>query len=217
MDKITIVLAEDHKVVRQGLRMLIEEHDDLNVVGEAADGRDAAELIMRLHPQIAVFDISMPVMNGIELLELVSKQGTATKLLALTANEDRAYVQQVVRLGVSGYLFKRSAAEELILAIRTVAKGGKYLDPMIVGALVQDVFTDENVVSASCSEGLSLREEEVVKLLSQGYTNKEVAARLDVSVKTVETHKARAMLKTGLRSRAELIRFAIAKGWLAKN
>ncbi len=217
MDEITIVLAEDHNVVRQGLKSLIQEHSDLRVIGEAADGHEAYDLIQTLNPEVVVFDISMPVMNGIELLEKVIQKSISSRMLALTANEDRAYLQQVIRMGVSGYLFKRSAAEELILAIRTVAQGQKYLDPAIVGDLVQDAFVENRSEVRRAHETLSSREEEVLGLLSQGFTNKEVASKLDVSVKTVETHKARGMLKIGLRSRAELIRYAISCGWLAKK
>ncbi len=214
MNAITVVLAEDHQIVRQGLRLLIDSKADIKVVGEAANGVEAFEMIIQLAPDVAVFDISMPLMNGIELIEKLSTCDCKTKMLALTANEDRAYMQHLIRFGVQGYLLKRSAADELIMAIRTIARGERYLDPLIVNVLIDGVFASEPGTNSFQASRLSDREEEVVKLLAHGFTNKEVASKLDISVKTVETHKSRAMNKAGLRSRAEIVRFAMSRGWL---
>ena len=215
-EKIKVILVEDHQVVRHGLRLLIDSQPDILVIGEASDGKEALELLAKLDPDVIVFDISMPVMNGLELIKELKARGSTLHLLTLTANEDPAYIQHMVRLGVTGYLFKRSASHELILAIRAVARGERYLDPSIVHDLVDGLFlTGLAASTVPAGGGLTDREEEVVRYLAKGYTNKEIAIQLDISVKTVDTHKARAMLKLGLRSRAEIVRFALARGWLS--
>ena len=214
MNKLKIVLAEDHGVVRDGLRLLIDAQDDLEVVGEAGDGRQALEIITRLQPHVAVVDVSMPIMNGIELMSRLAEMPQTTKVLILTANEDRAYMQTLFSLGAIGYLLKRSAAEELIRAIRTVAQGVRYLDPTILDELVGRKIENPADAVSTPPATLSEREHEVLRLIAQGFTNKEIAAQLEISIKTVETYKSRSMQKLGLRGRADIVRFAMDRGWL---
>lgn len=207
---IRIVLAEDHQVVRDGLKMLIDAQDDLEVVGEAGNGEQALKIILDLQPDVAVVDISMPVMNGLNLIARMNELQSTTKALALTANEDRAYMQQLLKLGTSGYLLKRTAADDLIQAIRTVAGGRRYIDPEVVSALVQDISDNSSTSGVQLSE----REEEVMRQIAKGYATKEIAANLDISIKTVETYKARSMIKLDLHGRSDIVKYAISRGWL---
>ncbi|HEY0983994.1 response regulator [Schlesneria sp. T3-172] len=211
--KLDVVIADDHALVRQGLRMLIDCQSDMTVVGEAGDGHEALTMIQQLRPAVAVVDVSMPVMNGIELTARLAGDATPTKVLALTANEDRGYMHRLFSSGVCGYLLKRSAADELIRAIRSVSQGIRYLDPSILDELVGMTEFDKSTQQKP-EVALSERETEVLKLIAQGLTNKEIAARLDISVKTVETYKARSMQKLGLRGRADIVRFAVDRSWL---
>jgi len=217
MEKLRIVLAEDHGVVRDGLKMLINAQEDLEVAGEAGDGRTALELICRMRPDIAIVDISMPIMNGLELVAELYRTDCDAKVLALTANEDRGYLQRLLKLGATGYLLKRSAAEELIKAIRTIATGGRYIDPSVIDELVTDLAAPRPLSTDATASSLSSREEEVLRLIAQGFANKEIAAKLDISLKTVETYKSRSMLKLGLRGRADIVRYAITQEWLRDN
>lgn len=214
MKQIETLIADDHAVVRDGLRVLIDAQDDLTVVGEAGNGEQALELIRRLQPDVALVDVSMPVMNGLELMSRLNEEPVKTKVLALTANEDRGYLQRLLALGAVGYLLKRSAAEELIRAIRSVAQGVRYIDPTILDELVSGMADFSSSGTAKAEDVLSDREHEVLKLIAQGHTNKEIAARLDLSVKTVETYKSRSMQKLRLRGRADIVRFAVDRGWL---
>lgn len=212
MSKLDVVIADDHAVVRQGLRLLIDSQEDMHVVGEAGDGRQALELVEQLNPAVIVVDVSMPVMNGIELTARLAEVPRKTKVLALTANEDRGYMHRLFSSGVVGYLLKRSAADELIRAIRSVSQGLRYIDPSILEELVS--LADPTLPSPKADAVLSEREGEVLRMIAQGLSNKEIAARLEISVKTVETYKARSMQKLGLRGRADIVRFAVDRGWL---
>ena len=214
MDPICVVLVEDHQIVRQGLRLLIDAQADLKVIGESSNGKDAIATILGSSPHVVVFDISMPEMNGIEMVKELRRLGNETRLLALTANTDRAYLNALVQLGISGYLLKRSAATDLIEAIRKVATDGKFLDSEIVRDFADGVFCPKRLSSTTTGGVISEREEEVIRLIASGFSNKEVAVKLDISVKTVETHKMRAMAKLQMKSRSELLRFAIANRWL---
>lgn len=213
MKQFNIILADDHAVVRDGLRMLVNSHDDLKVVGEASNGQAALQLIETLQPDVAVIDVSMPILNGIEVLEHAAPFLGRTKILVLTAHEDRSYMHRLFATGAAGYLLKRSAADELIRAIRSVAQGVRYLDPSVLEELVG---TGEAAASAPAETlgVLSDREYEVLRMIAQGLTNKEIAARLEISIKTVETYKSRSMQKLQLRGRADIVRFAVDRGWL---
>lgn len=214
MNPILVLLVEDHQIVRQGLKLLVDAQPDLQVIGEVANGKDAIVAIQESRPHVVVFDISMPEMNGIEMVQELRRLGNRSKLLALTANSDRAYLNALVQLGISGYLLKRSAAKELIEAIRKVANGENLLDSGIVRGFADEVFDPKRVSAANAGGVISEREEEVIRWIACGFSNKEVAAKLVISVKTVETHKARAMTKLRLNSRSELLRFAVENRWL---
>ncbi len=214
MNPILVLLVEDHQIVRQGLKLLVDAQPDLQVIGEVANGKDAIVAIEESRPHVVVFDISMPEMNGIEMVQELRRLGNRSKLLALTANSDRAYLNALVQLGISGYLLKRSAAKELIEAIRKVANGENLLDSGIVRGFADEVFDPKRVSAANAGGVISEREEEVIRWIACGFSNKEVAAKLVISVKTVETHKARAMTKLRLNSRSELLRFAVENRWL---
>lgn len=208
--KLRVLLADDHNLVRAGLKALIDAQDDMEVVGEAADGEAACRLSADLRPDVAVLDISMPVLGGAGATERIRRERPEVRVLALTVHEDRGYVSQLLRAGASGYLPKRAAADELIRAIRAVARGNTYLDPGLAGGLLCKVTPPGSPRQAELSD----REEEVLRLIARGFTNREVAARFDVSVKTIETYKARAMEKLGIESRAGIVAHAIRNGWL---
>lgn len=216
MTQIRVALADDHPVVLAGVRALLQEAPEIELVGEAANGVAALRLICDMMPDVAVIDISMPDLNGIDLAKRVASSCPEVKLLALTVHEDRAYVQPLLHAGARGYLLKRSAAEDLVRAIRAVAAGGVYLDPAVADRALPDGLRSTKAGSAQSAslEVLSQREADVLRLTAQGYSNKEVAARLEVSVKTIETYKARAAEKLGLRTRSDIVRFGASQGWL---
>lgn len=214
MDRIRVVLADDHPVVLAGIRALLNADPEVELVGEATDGGGALPMIRAVAPDVAVVDVSMPGLNGLELTERVTGECPGTRVLVLTVHEDAAYVQPLMRAGARGYLLKRSAADDLLRAVRAVASGGVYLDPSIAGhALAEPSGSDGRPGAAEGREPLSPREAETLRLIAQGFSNKEIARRIDVSVKSVETYKARAAEKLGLRTRAEIIRYGAAHGW----
>lgn len=211
MAKIRVVLADDHPVVLAGMKALIEASPDIEVAGESNNGLAALQVLQAKTPDIAIIDISMPEMGGITLANRIAQDHAATKILVLTAQEDRAYVRQLLSAGARGYVLKRSAADELIRAIRTVHAGGVYIDP----AIADKILAQKNAAEPSGSSiALSDREEEVLKLAALGWTNREAAEKLGLSVKTVETYKARAAEKLDLRTRAEIVRYGKSRGWL---
>ena len=212
--RIRILVADDHRLVLAGLKALVQDEPAIEVIGEAMDGQSALRLASELKPDVVVLDLSMPGMNGIRVAQSLRVQVPRCHILILSVHEDRAYLRQLLETGISGYVLKRSAPEELISAIRAVAAGGTYLDPAIAGMAIGRGPQPGTVRSFDRSTELSARETEVLQLAAAGYTNKELAARLRVGVKTIETHKARAMEKLGLDTRAELVRYAIVKGWL---
>jgi DNA-binding NarL/FixJ family response regulator len=213
--KTRIVLADDHPIVLDGLRNLLRAEEDFELVGEATSGLAALKIIRETQPDIAVVDISMPEMNGIALSRRLAAEMPALRLLVLTLHEDRAYLNQALEAGVRGYVLKRSAVENLVQAVRAVLVGGLYIDPAIVGR----VFDGKRANKKSAAKNgmtptLTDREADVLKMAASGLTNKEIASRLDVGVKSVETYKARGLEKLGLKTRAELIRYASGQGWL---
>lgn len=213
MTKLQILLADDHAVVREGLKRLIEAQPDMMVVGEAADGREAVEKASRLCPDVAVVDVSMGEMSGVDATRQLREVCPKTKVLALTVHEDKSYLRELLDAGAVGYVLKRAAADELVRAIRSVATGGIYVDPRVAGKLLR-TFVEPQAAASDATADLSERETAVMRLLAQGYTNKEIAAQLGVSVKTVETYKARSMDKLGLRSRVDIVRIGTERGWL---
>ncbi len=211
MKRIRVALADDHPVVRAGIRALVEKEPEMEFVGEAADGAETLKLIRKATPEVLVVDVSMPGMSWLDLMTRIREVDHSVKILILTVHEDRSYVQQMLQAHGQGYLLKRSAAEELSRAIRAVSAGGTYLDPAIAGKLLTpSTARSKPTLAAELSE----REEEVLRLTARGFSNKEAATRLNISIKTVETYKARACEKLGLRTRAEIVRCAAARGWL---
>jgi two-component system response regulator NreC len=213
-NRLRILLADDHAVVREGLKRLIESQPDMDVAGEAADGREAVAQAVQLSPDVIVMDVSMGPSGGAQATREVRECCPKTKVLALTVHEDRSYVHALLEAGAAGYVLKRAAAEELIGAIRAVAASGIYVDPRVAGKLIS-TFGQNRGLPFTAKAELSEREAEVMRLIAQGFTNKEIAAQLSVSVKTVETYKARSMEKLGLRSRVDIVRTATERGWLA--
>ena len=208
-----VVLADDHAVVREGLKALVDAQPDLRVVGEAADGAAAWRLACTLRPDVLVVDLSMPVLGGAEAAARVRRDCPDVRVLALTVHEEPVYLAALLRAGASGYVLKRAAPAELVRAIRTVTAGGTYLDPGVAGQVVAGYLTP-SAAPEPPPAALSEREAAVVRRIAQGYSNKEIAAALGLSVKTVETYKARVAEKLGLRSRVDLVRYAARQGWL---
>ena len=215
MSKLRVFLADDHAVVREGLRSLLNAQTDMEVIGEAADGQAAVDAAAELRPDVIVMDISMPKMGGAEATKLLKGLCPDAKIVALTVHEDRTYLRQLLESGVSGYVLKRAAAEELVHAVRTIAAGGVYLDPTLAGKVVGGFVKKSNARGIADTRDLSEREEEVFRMIAKGASNKEIAALLDISTKTVETYKSRSMEKLGLSSRTDIVRYALQQGWLA--
>ena len=207
-----IVLADDHPVVREGLKLLVNAQADMCVVGEAADGEEAWRAAKELQPDVLVIDLSMPALGGAEATQRVRRDCPDVKVLALTVHEERLYVTQLLRAGASGYILKRAASADLVRAVRTVAAGGTYIDPSVAGALVEE-YLDAGAGQPG-DDSLSEREREVLLRIARGFSNKEIAATLGLSVKTVETYKGRMAEKLGLRSRVDIVRYAARRGWL---
>ncbi len=210
--RIRILLADDHAVLRAGLRALLAAQGDLEVVGEASDGAEAIRLTQALRPDVVVMDIGMPGVSGIDATARIKRDLPGAKVLILSMHDDRGYLRQVLRAGASGYVLKKAADTELLAAIRAAARGEVFLDPALAKALVEEVM--EPTPTAGGSPALSDREQDVLRLIAHGHTNQQVAERLCISVKSVETYKARLMEKLGLKGRAELVRYALQHGLL---
>ncbi|HEY9405013.1 MAG TPA: response regulator transcription factor [Pyrinomonadaceae bacterium] len=217
MSKLRIFLADDHAIIREGLKSLIEAQPDMSVVGETDNGRTAWREAKSLNPDVVVMDISMPELNGAKATELLKRDCPQTKVLALTVHNDQGYLHQLLKAGASGYVLKRAAPHELIRAIRAVAAGETYLDPTIVSDVVGSYVRKQSTREGQPQGELSEREAEVLRLIALGYSNKEIASRLDISVRTVETYKSRLMEKLNFHSRAEIVRYALLQGWLEEN
>jgi DNA-binding NarL/FixJ family response regulator len=208
-----ILMADDHPIVLAGLKALVQADSSMRIVGEARDGRTAHKLAASLRPDVLVLDISLPEMSGTEVAQALAAEQPECRILVLTVHEDRSTLRQMLDLGVAGYLVKRSAADELLRAIHAVAAGGTYLDPLIAGKLV-GVTHGVSRASGKPAMELSDRETDVLRLIAIGHSNKEISSRLGISVKTLETYKARAMEKLGFRTRVDVVRHAASKGWL---
>jgi two-component system, NarL family, response regulator NreC len=213
MANLRIFLADDHTVVREGLKTLVNSQSDMAVVGEASDGAELWRVARECNADVVIMDISMPPVNGAQATLELRRQCPEIKVLALSVHEDSSYLRQLLEAGASGYVLKRSAAETLIQAIRLVAGGGVYLDPAIASKMASSLLATV-ATGAPPDVELSEREADVIRLIAQGYSNKEIAAQLGLSVKTVETYKARAMDKLGLGSRVAIVRYALQRGWL---
>ena len=213
MSKLRVFLADDHAIVREGLKALINGQVGMEVVGEAADGRTACARAKEIRPDVVVMDVAMPELNGVQATRELRAQCPDVKVLALTVHEERSYLRDLMEAGASGYVLKRSAAEDLVHAVQVVARGDVYLDPSVTAAVLGKLAR-ARPQSDDSSLDLSDRETEVLQLIAQGHSNRDIAVRLKISVKTVETYKARSMEKLGLTSRADIVRFALQKGWL---
>lgn len=215
MAKIRILLADDHAVLRAGLRMLLNAQPDIEVIGEAVDGAQAVEQARRLQPDIVLMDITMPGMDGLAATKDIRKCCPGVKVLALTMHDDPEYLRQMLRAGASGYVVKKAADVELTTAIRAVHRGEVFLYPSVARGVVEDYLDGPSPArGGEEADNLTDREREVLRLIAQGYTNREAADRLCISVKTIETHRAHLMEKLEIRSRAGLTRYAMQKGLL---
>jgi DNA-binding NarL/FixJ family response regulator len=212
--KLRIFLADDHAVLRDGLKALVNAQSDMEVVGEADNGQSAWQRAKELLPDVAIIDVSMPEMNGVQATAILKRECPDIKVLALTAYKDKGYMDQMLKVGASGYVLKLSAAEELIQAIRMVASGNVYLDREMADKVTDSYIRTQSLRGVSRKRELTDREEEVLRLIAVGYSNKEIASQLRISVKTVESHKTNIMEKLELRNRTEIVRYAVRQGWL---
>src|ERR1041385_8650877 len=213
MEKITVLLADDHTVVRQGIRALLEAEEDMNVAGEAENGRQAVQMAKRLQPDVVVMDIAMPSLNGLEATRQISRESPKSRVLILSSYSDDEYVQQLTDAGASGYLVKQTAAQDLVTAIREAKRGNAFFSPAIFRRLFEH---DRSSVGKPPGEKkapkLTPRELEVLQLIAEGYANKQIAGELFISIKTVEKHRQQLMHKLDIHDVAGLTRYAIAKG-----
>jgi DNA-binding NarL/FixJ family response regulator len=208
MKRIRILLADDHAVVRQGFKMILDAQPDMEIVGEAANGREAVDLAERLRPDVVVMDVAMPELNGIEATRRLASSVPHARVVALSMHKDSVYVREILRAGARGYLLKDSGAADLVAAIHAVASGESYLSPAVSNA----VLDDYRRIATNPIDLLTSREREVLQLLAEGKTNKEIAGVLNLSVYTVEAHRGRIMEKLNLHSIGELVLFAVRNG-----
>jgi two-component system response regulator NreC len=207
-EKIRILLADDHAVVRQGFKMILAAQPDMEIVGEAGNGREALDLAGQLQPDVAVMDVAMPELNGIEATRRLADISPRTRVLALSMHKDSVYVRETLRAGARGYLLKDSGANDLVAAVRAVASGEGYLSPAVSNAVLDDYRRHvTNPIDL-----LSSREREVLQMIAEGKTNKEIATVLNLSVYTVDAHRGRIMEKLNLHSATDLVRFAVRAG-----
>jgi len=209
-----ILVADDHAIVRQGLKLLIDSQQDMKVVAEAADGQAALERAAAVKPDIVVMDLSMPGMNGLTATRTLKERQPKVTIVALTRHEDETYLEELLRAGASAYILKQSAPADFLQAIRAVAAGGIYLDPAMTSRVAGGLLAGKPHVQTDTSAKLTERETEVLRLVAVGHSNVEIAARLGIAVKTVEVHKTNAMKKLGLTGRVDVIRYGVLQGWL---
>ena len=211
MSRIRVLLADDHAILREGVRALLALCEDIEVVGEAVDGQGAIEATRRLDPDVVIMDIAMPGLGGLEATLEIKKQGLRAKILVLSQYEDREYVRRLLKAGVSGYVLKKSAGAELANAIRAVHRGGLVLDPEVARTAMEEA-NPAAPGPADPYDGLTDREKQVLKLVAEGKSNKEVAEVLGISVKTAMSHREHVMEKLGVHNRTELVKFALKQG-----
>jgi len=212
--KLRIIIAEDHKTVREGIKLLVNAQDDMEVVGEAGDGEAVLELASKLDPDIVLMDISMPVLNGLKATKRLRSMKPDTKILTLTRHTDDGYLRQLITAGANGYVLKQSAPSELINAIRTVGSGNSFLDPAVTQKVMGGYASKSDSLRGENKGDLSARDNEILKYIAFGYSNKEIATRIDLSIKTIEAHKANAMKKLGISGRIDIVKYAILQNWL---
>jgi len=213
MQKIKVLIVDDHTLVRDGIRALLVLVADIEVVGEAANGKEALEKVKKLAPDVVLMDLAMPIMGGLEATRRIRKRFPGTKVLALTQYEDKEYIVPTIEAGARGFISKMAAFSELASAIQAVYQGGSFLSPMAAAAVVEECQQKVTIEGEKDSyQQLTDREREMLKLVAEGYTAKEIADMLVISLRTVETHKSNLMKKLDIHNKADLIRFAIRKG-----
>lgn len=215
--KIQVLIVDDHAVLRAGLRTLLNLQPDLEVVGEAGEGGEALEKVRRLQPDVVLMDLGLPDMEGLEVTAELKKRHPHVKVLILTMHEDRHYLYPALKAGASGYLVKRAADTELIEAIRASHRGDVFLHPSMAKVIVEDYVDRSPTQPATAEQGLSEREQQVLRLIAEGWSYKEMANLLALSVKTIETYRERIKEKLGLTTRAEMVRYALEKGLLGQK
>jgi two-component system, NarL family, response regulator NreC len=216
--KLRILLADDHETVREGLRMILNAQPDMQVVATVGDGREAVAQAEKITPDVVIMDISMPGLNGLAATTQLMERCPSARVLTLTRHADSSYLHQLMRAGAAGYVLKQSRPAELLHAIRAVATGGKYLDASMTAPVLSTYSKSvPTTPGPEPTTPLSPRETEVLRLIAWGNTNKEIAARLDLSVKTVEAHKANGMRKLSMRGRIDIVRYALLQGWLHES
>ncbi len=211
MEKIRILLVDDHTLMRSGIRALLEDEPGLTVIGEAEDGRSAVAQACKLRPDVVIMDIAMPLLNGLEATRQIRQQCPRVRVLILSMHDNEEYIRQVLEAGAMGYILKDAAARELISAIRSVYRGEAVLSPAVTRLVIEDYLRWGGTRPQDESDGLSPREREVLQLIAEGYTNKQIAEILSISIKTVQAHRNNLMGKLDLHDRGELIKYAIQK------
>lgn len=214
MNKVAVFLADDHAILREGLKSLIDSQTDMRCIGEASDGQAAVADVQRLSPDVVVLDVSLPKLNGFQATQQIVQRCPKSKVLSLTRHGEDSYVQQLLKAGASGYVLKQSPSAILLAAIRTVAAGQNYLDPAVTAKVVGGYLAEGTARGSTRLSQPSERENEVLRLIALGYSNKEIAARMGLSIKTIEVHKANAMHKLNMRGRIDIVKFAVLQGWL---
>lgn len=211
MEKIRILLADDHTILRDGIRALFEDETDMECVGEAEDGRTTVRMARELHPDVVLMDIAMPLLNGLEATYQIKRENPDINVLILTMHDNEEYIRQVLAAGAMGYILKDAAARELLGAIRAVHRGEAVLSSAVTRLVIEDYLRWGNQHAENSSNCLTPREREVLQLIAEGYTNKQIAEILCISIKTVQSHRSKLMQKLDLHDRAELIKYAIQK------
>ena len=212
-----VVIAEDHTILREGLRALLSAESDLEVVGEAEDGRQAIRRVEELGPDLILTDLSMPKMNGVEAIREIKKRASETKVLALTVHKAEEFILEVLQAGADGYILKDASSEELIMAIKSILGGKRYLSPSVSQMVIEGYLEGrKSIASSSPWDTLTKREREILKLIAEGHKNKEIADYLYISVKTVEKHRANLMKKLDLHSAAALTAYAMERGLVTR-
>jgi two-component system, NarL family, response regulator NreC len=214
MNKTRIVLADDHPVVRHGVRSLLQSDGDLAVIGEASDGIETVQMVEKLQPDVLVVDLMIPGLNGLEITRQVKQRSPGTRIIILSMHANEPYVLEALKNGASGYVLKDSSGTDLIQAIRAVAAGQRYLSPPLSERAVEAYMMKSQETSYDAYEGLTDREREVLQLAAEGLSNPDIAGRLSISPRTVETHRANLMRKLGLKTQTDLIRYALKRGIL---
>lgn len=212
MSKVRILVVDDHALVREGVSALLKRYDDIDVVGEASDGNEAITKAAQLMPHVILMDIAMPGLGGYEAMATIKKANPNTKVMVMSQYGDREYVRRFLKAGANGYILKKAVGTELITAIRAIASGGFYLHPSIAGEVVEDSLRDEPLGEESSYDSLPDRERQVLKLIAEGHTYKEIGKLLGISTKTVTAHQGNISQKLGLHNKASLIKFAIQNG-----